>query len=167
MKIRKRKFLLDANVLIAAHRTYYAFDLCPAFWDAIKDGYAAGRIFSTHRVYVELQRNKDVLTNWVDDHLPEDFFVDDSNASIMAEYAPMMRWVSSKDFMPAAKAKFATDADGWLVATAKHGGFHLVTHEVRQDGAKGRVPIPNVCEEFGVKHCNTFEMLRTLSYCFR
>ena len=31
MKNDGRKFLIDANVLIAAHRSYYAFDLCPGF----------------------------------------------------------------------------------------------------------------------------------------
>lgn len=40
-----RKFLVDANVLIAAHRAYYAFELCPGFWESVKAGFAAGRIF--------------------------------------------------------------------------------------------------------------------------
>lgn len=156
-----RKFLLDANVLIAAHRSYYAFDLCPGFWQSVMDGFAAGRIYSTLRVKAELLKG-DVLEDWVNDQLPNEFFLDDSTSAIAAEYGPMMAWVVTKGFLPAAQAKFAKDADGWLVATAKKDGFCLVTHEVRQEGAKARVPIPNVCDEFGVVHCNTFEMLREL-----
>ena len=162
-----RKFLLDANVLITAHRSYYAFDLCPGFWESVKAGHAAGRIFSTHRVLAEVKRNTDPLSDWVDGELPAEFFLDDSAAAVVSEYGPMMQWVQSRDFQPAAKAKFATDADGWLVATSKQTGFCLVTHEARQEGAKVRVPMPNVCEEFGVSYCNTFEMLRALACCYR
>ena len=161
------KFLLDANVLMTAHRSYYAFDLCPGFWESVKAGHEAGRIFSTRRVLAEILKGDDELVDWVNRELPADFFLDDSRAVVAAEYAPMMGWVASKDFLPAAKAKFATDADGWLIATSKQAGYRLVTHEGRQDGAKARVPIPNVCEEFGVSYCNTFEMLRALSCCYR
>lgn len=162
MKKEGRKFLLDANVLIAAHRSYYAFDLCPGFWQSVLDGFAAGRIYSTQRVKAELLKGGDVLSDWVELILPDEFFLDDSTAGIAAEFSPMMAWVVTKGFLPAAQAKFAKDADGWLMATSKKEGFCLVTHEGRQEGAKARVPMPNVCEEFGVEYCNTFEMLREL-----
>jgi Domain of unknown function (DUF4411) len=162
-----RKFLLDANVLMTAHRSYYAFDLCAGFWESVKAGHAAGRIFSTRRVLAEIRKGDDALVDWVNNELPADFFLNDSSAEVILEYGPMMQWVQSKDFNPAAKAKFATDADGWLVAASKQAGFYLVTHEARQDGAKARVPMPNICDEFGVSYCNTFEMLRALSCCFR
>jgi hypothetical protein len=82
------KFLLDANVLIAAHRSYYAFDICPGFWEAVKTGHAAARIFSTQRVLAELRRGGDALLDWVEAELPEGFFLDDSAASVISEYAP-------------------------------------------------------------------------------
>ncbi len=65
-------------------------------------------------------------------------------AEIAAEYAPMMAWVVAKGFPPAVQAKFATDADGWLVATAKRRDFCLVTHERRQADVKSRVLMPNL-----------------------
>lgn len=163
----EREFLLDANVFITAHRSYYAFDLCPEFWETMKEGFTARRIYSTRRVRAELERGGDALTTWVEDHLPTDFFIDDSMASVVAEYAPMMTWVSGRDFLPAAKAKFATDADGWLVATAKQAGYCLVTHEARNEGSRVRVPIPIVCDRFGVSYCNTFELLRELGCSYR
>lgn len=166
MMVARRKFLLDANVLITAHRSYYAFDLCPGFWSSVKKGFAEDRVYSTRRVLAELQRGRDVLATWIDNELPAEFFINDSVASVAAEYGPMMAWVTSKNYFPAAKTKFATDADGWLVATAKLASFCLVTHEVRQSGAKTRIPMPNVCEEFSVSYFNTFEMLRELSCCF-
>lgn len=162
-----RKYLLDANVLITAHRSYYHFDLCPGFWQSIHDGYAVGRIYSTQRVKDELLKGGDVLTDWVRATLPAEFFLDDSTAGIAAEFAPMMAWVAAKGFLPAAQAKFAKDADGWLMAASKAEGLCLVTHEGRQEGAKARVPVPNVCEEFGIEYCNTFEMLRELGCAYR
>jgi len=159
-----RTFLLDANVLIAAHRGYYAFDLCPGFWKSISEGHASGRIFSTSRVESELMKGKtgDTLTTWLATEMPDDFFLDDATAEIAAEFAPLMAWVASGQFLSAAQAKFASDADGWLIATARKLGYCLVTHEARQDAAKARVPMPNVCDEFGVAYCNTYEMLREL-----
>lgn len=163
----ERTFLLDANVLITAHRSYYAFDLCPGFWGSLKAGHGTGRIFSTNRVLAELQQGADALAAWVDAELPDEFFLDDSVAEVAAEFAPMIASVASKNYFPAAQAKFATDADGWLIATAKQKGHCLVTHEARQEGARARVPIPTICEQFGVSYCNTFEMLRELSCSYR
>lgn len=167
MKSEGRKFLLDANVLITAHRSYYAFDLCPGFWASVIEGGGAKRIFSTRRVEAELHIGGDILTKWVKEKVPAGFFVDDATAPVVAAYTPMMAWVAGRDFVPAAKAKFATDADGWLIATAKQGDYCLVTHETRKAGAKGRVPMPNVCDEFGVSYCNTFEMLRELECSYK
>lgn len=166
MKTGGRQYLLDANVLITAHRAYYAFDLCPGFWKSVQAGFAAKRIFSTQRVKTELHAGGDKLAQWVAAELPAEFFLDDASTAVVATYAPMMTWVASKGFLPAATARFASDADGWLIATAKQGSFCLVTHEVRQIAAKARIPMPNVCEEFGVSYCTTFEMLRELECSF-
>lgn len=50
MKAEGWNYILDANVLITAHRTYYGFDLCPGFWTAIIEGFNQRRLFSTVRV---------------------------------------------------------------------------------------------------------------------
>ena len=159
-------FLIDANVLIAAHRSYYAFDICPGFWEAVKSGHAAGRIFSIQHIKAELEKGKDALTDWINKELPQEFFINDSSAAIAKEFGPMMEWVKAGNFHPSAMAKFATDADGWLVAAAKQTGHYLVTHETRKPEAKASVPMPNLCDEFGVRYCNSFDMLRFLGRSF-
>lgn len=167
MRSDGRKYLLDANVLITAHRQYYAFDLCPGFWNSVLTGCGAGRIFSTRRIEAELLAGGDALSEWVKRELPAAFFLDDSSGPVTKAYAPMMAWVASHGFLPAAVAEFAAEADGWLIAAAKATGHCVVTHETRKLGARARVPIPNVCEEFGVPYCNSFEMLRDLGCSFR
>ena len=162
-----KKYLLDANVLINAHRSYYGFDICPGFWKSILAGHAAGKIFSTARVKDELSRGKDLLTDWLKADLPTSFFLNDSTLFIAAEFGPMMQWVQSKEYTPAAKSRFASDADGWIIATAKQGNYQVVTHEANNDDAKKRVMMPTVCKQFGVDYCNTFEMLRDLKCCYQ
>jgi hypothetical protein len=162
-----QKFLLDANILIAAYRTYYAFDLCPGFWKSVQDGFAAGRVFSTQRIRSELRQGRDALADWIEKDLPTAFFIDDGAVQVIAEFSPIMQWVESRDFLPHAKATFATVADGWLVAAAKSGSFCVVTQEARRDDAKARVLIPNVCDQFAVSYCDTFAMLRALGCSYR
>lgn len=159
-------YLLDSNVLMTAHRAYYGLDLCPGFWNAIKAGHNAGNVLSTRRVFEEINRNNDLLSEWVSKELPSDFFIEERGGFVLEEFRAMMKWVQSQDYSPAARAKFADDTDGWLVAVAKAFGYRLVTLEGRHDDAKSRVPIPNLCLEFGVEYCDTFQMLRELNCRF-
>jgi hypothetical protein len=79
----------------------------------------------------------------------------------------MMKWVQGEPrFLPQARAQFAAAADGWLVAFARVYGLTVVTHEAYAPEAKNKVPIPNLCVEFKVDYCNTFEMLRDLNERF-
>lgn len=48
------RFVLDANVLIQAHRTYYAFDICPGYWTALLVHHDGERLCSIDRVRSEL-----------------------------------------------------------------------------------------------------------------
>jgi len=73
---------------------------------------------------------------------------------------------SEAQFAPAARAEFATVADGWVVAFARVNGLIVVTHEDYAPDAKKKVPIPNVCLEFDVEYVNTFEMLEDLKVKF-
>jgi hypothetical protein len=75
----------------------------------------------------------------------------------------MANWVQSEpQFTPEATAEFLSVADGWVAAYANTNGLVVVTHEEFAPDVKKKVPIPNVCIEFGVEYCNTFEMLRGL-----
>jgi hypothetical protein len=78
-----------------------------------------------------------------------------------------MDWVYREpQFTAEAKAEFAAVADGWIVAYAKVNWYVVVTHEEHRPEVRNRVPIPNVCVQFGVDYCNTFEMLRDLNVQF-
>ena len=163
-----RSFLLDANVFIEAKRRYYAFDICPGFWECLVWHHAEStRVLSIDRVKRELERGGDDLRDWVALEAPSTCFASTGHRSVVDCYKEIIAWVHGEEqFSSAAKAAFAAGADGWLVAYAKAENLILVTHETYAPEARGRVPIPNVCAAFDVDYADTFEMLRELEAAF-
>lgn len=162
-----KRYLLDANIFIQAHQTYYGRDMCPGFWDALVREHAAKRIFSIDRVKDELLSLDDDLSEWVKRIAPPTLFKGTADIKVAETFRDMLGWVQSeKQFTPAAKAEFAAAADGWLIAFAKVNGHVVVTHEQPAEESKKTVKIPNVCLEFGVDYENTFAMLRELRVQF-
>ena len=159
-------YLLDANVYITAHRVYYAFDLCPGFWDCLIHYFNAGRILSIDRVRDELVGSGDALSVWAQ-NAPADLFVTSLENEITDAYREVMQWVyANNQFLPQAKSDFSQGADGWLVAYARANDAILVTLERYAPDAGRRVPVPNVCRRFGVAYIDTFEMLSELGVRF-
>jgi len=162
-----RRFVLDANVFIEAHQKYYAFDICPGFWLALVRQHAAKRVFSIDKIKAELVAHGDALNKWVTQTAGNTFFKGTADKSVADVYREMVNWVQGEQqFTPQAKAEFAAVADGWVVAYAKANGLVVVTHEEFAPDVQKKVPIPNVCLEFDVEYCNTFEMLRELGERF-
>lgn len=160
------KFLLDSNVFIQAKNSYYAFEVCPGFWDSILGHYKTGAILSIDFVRQEILRGKDDLADWVIGHVPNEFFLSAGDESVQREYRRIIGWVQSNPhYSNEAKADFAAAADGWLIAHALAYEMVVVTHEQPSSG-KAKVKIPNVCDEFDVKYRDTFSMLKTLKVKF-
>ena len=157
-------YVLDSDVLMTAARSYYAFDLVPAFWEALVREARNGRLLSVDRVKAEIDRGKDRLKEWVNNDFRE-WFESTSADPVVAQYRLMMQWASAQShFTDAAKAEFADtgNADPWLVAYAKATNRIVVTNETYDPNIRRRIKIPNVCKAFGVDCVNLFEMLRAL-----
>jgi predicted nucleic acid-binding protein len=163
----KPKYLLDANALMEAHRRYYAVDICPGFWDFLDCSHKIGNVFSIDRVAEEIQKGKgrDFLKDWTEGN--SIFFMSTNTPETIRHYGEMNAWVASNpQFLPEAKAEFASVADAWLMAHALAKGYILVTHEQYNRDIKKKAPIPNVCRQFGIQHFDTFQMLRDLKARF-
>jgi len=155
-------YVLDANVFIQAARRYYAFDVAPRFWDSLVQHAANGQILSIDRVKGELERGKDDIAEWAEANF-SDAFPSTDEATVIQAYGQIMAWVQTQNqFSDAAKADFASGADGWLVAYARAKGCVVVTQEGLNPAIKRKVPIPNVCQAFDMPYLDTFEMLRRL-----
>ncbi len=157
-------YLLDTGVFVQAHRNYYGLDLCPGFWEALRHFQGEGRLRSLDRVRDEI-REGDALADWIGE-APEGLFVSTAAPEVLAKYGDVMAWANAANFTDAAKAEFASGADGWLVAYAAVHGLVVVTHESHEPDRKNKVKIPNACEQFNVERANTFWMLRKLEVRF-
>jgi hypothetical protein len=114
-------YLLDSDVFIAAKNAYYAFDICPGFWSALLEQHAKNNIFSISRVRGELLAGRETedLFKWVKELVPRTFFLDVDDEPVSRKYTEVMLWSQRHaQYSDQAKAKFATGADGWLVAYA-------------------------------------------------
>lgn len=162
----KPLYLLDANIFITAHHSYYALNMCPGFWNCLIHYYNSGRILSIDRVRDELVGYGDELSGWVQ-NAPLGLFVPSLQEPVTNSYREVMSWVYANDqFSLQAKDEFSRGADGWVVAYARAHSAIVVTLEAYQQNVRRRVPIPNVCDQFDVPRMNTFEMLRELGVRF-
>lgn len=158
-------FLLDSDVFIAAKNAYYAFDICPGFWKSVIGAHTEGRARSIDRIRNELLtgRKEEDLVQWVENTLPAAFFRDSNSEEISSAYGEVMLWVQRNgQYFDRAKAKFATEADGWLVAYSMVTGTVVVTNEQPRPDSRNRVLLPDVCTQFNVTYRDTFFMLREL-----
>lgn len=158
-------YLIDSDVLITAKNSYYAFDLCPGFWNSLLNKHHSGEVHSLDRNRMELQqgRDDDDLVKWVKDIVPATFFLSTHQAEVVAAYTEVMLWVQrNSQYFDNAKAKFATGADGWLVAYARIHSCTVVTLEEPRPESRNQIKLPDVCIQFGVRYENVFTMLREL-----
>ena len=126
-------------------------------------------MFSVDRVRNELLagRRTEDLVRWVRDEVPKGFFLPAETDEVTRVYMDIMMWVQRHPaYLDHAKAKFATGADGWLVACARVHGATVVTNEQPAPFSRRDVKLPDVCDEFSVPRDNTFDMLRALKVQF-
>lgn len=162
-------WLLDADVFIAAKNRYYAFNICPGFWKSLVHFHRNGTLHSIDKVRNELLtgRTTEDLFRWVRDDLPRDFFLDTNAEDVIAAYADIMLWTHrNPQYYDRAKAKFATEADGWLVAYAVARNALVVTNEQSRPESRNRILLPDVCDRFGIRCEDTFSMLRHFNIRF-
>ena len=155
-------YVLDADVFMTAARSYYAFDVAPAFWDGLVREASNGRVLSIDRVKEEIQRGKDDLVKWANGTF-NTWFAGTAEEDIITAYREIMNWAQGQSqFFDYAKDEFAKGADGWLVAYAKAKGYAVVTNEKFEAAVRRRIKIPNACQAFGITCIDTFELLRVL-----
>ena len=162
-------YILDSDVFITAKNLYYAFDICPGFWKNLVRSHEEEHVFSIDRVRGELlagDREED-LVQWVRDEVPRSFFASVDTSETIEAYRDIMLWIQQhQTYFDQAKAKFATGADGWLVAYAIENDAIVVTNERRAPVSRRDIKLPDVCEAFEVRFTNVFHMLRSLKVKF-
>lgn len=163
-------YIIDSDVFITAKNRYYAFDICPGFWDFVVREHTQKHLRSVDAVKRELLngRPEEDLVQWVKSDLPAEFFLDTSEPDVVGAFGEVMLWVQrSTQYFDSAKAAFATKADGWLVAHAMVHGVKVATNELSSPESRKEVKLGDACLQFGVTYEDTFAMLRALKAQFR
>ena len=164
-------YLLDANILITAARDFYNFDFGNNFWDFLVRKAEYNRINSIDKVYDEIIGGNDRLKEWAKTDFFE-HFLDTTEAEVLNNYSELMEWVKKQKgkYNPDAIDDFREEgnADPWLIAYAMKNKQRIVivTFERKVDNIKRKIPIPNVCEEFDIKYCDLYKMLKNLNFKF-
>lgn len=157
-------YILDTNFFVTAHRQHYPLDIVPSFWKKVSELSAIGHICSIDKVLNELNRGNDTLIEWVECNLPQHFFLD--STQFIVQYSTVAQWAQNRSlhYHTAAINKFleADEADAWLVAAAITTGGCILTHEKSNPAMKNRIAIPEPCDHFGLKYCDTMGMFRKL-----
>lgn len=162
------KYVLDGNVFIEAARRYYSFDFAKPFWTALENYGEKGLICSIDRVNDEIQKGDDALKEWALKEFP-DYFLSTKEPAVLTAYTRVVQWAQNQpQYLPRAKDVFMEEkeADAWVIAFALTHNTTIVTHEVYAPDAQKTIPIPNVCREFSINYCDTFEMLKHLKFKF-
>lgn len=140
-------YLLDADVFIRAKNLHYGFDFCPAFWDWLVAGNAAGVVLSAEKVGDEVQAVADDLSEWAAARGPGFFLPPD--ATVFPALAAVSAWANGQKYEPSAINTFLQVADYYLMAHALAGGHTVVTHEIPSASVR-RIKIPDACIGLGI-----------------
>ncbi|MGA7292666.1 MAG: DUF4411 family protein [Terriglobales bacterium] len=153
-------YLLDANILITAHNTYYPIDRVPEFWSWLQHQGAAGFVKIPIEIMEEVRegRHDDMLLSWVTNDanrrsllLGEEVSLDLVRRVVTEGYARDLTDVQIEEL----------GRDPFLVAyaLAAAGRRCVVTTEVSKP-AKTRQnrQLPDVCQTFGVACCGPFKL---------
>jgi predicted nucleic acid-binding protein len=162
------RYVLDSNVFVEASRRYYPLDFAKPFWDGLIKYSEIGILCSIDKVLLELQNGNDELKTWAETEYKE-FFISTKNQKVIEAYAAIVQWAQAQSqFNQTAKDEFMAinNADTWVIAFALANNLTIVTHEVFDSNIKKKIPIPNVCRAFGIKSCDTFEMIRKINFKF-
>ena len=163
------KYTLDTNALITPYRSYYSFERAPRFWSELMSAMERGDILLIDRVYQELVRTDDALSNWIKQS--EELTVIGTKAQdILEKYSEVLNYVQTNNCYNDKALREWSDAgvaDPWLVAVASVQGLVVVSFETPNAGLNPTNPssspkIPDACRYFSVDTVDLFTMMDDL-----
>ena len=162
-------YLLDANVLITAHRDYYSVQRVPEFWEWLRHHAEAGRVKVPAEILDEVTRGRprkgmDDLLHWVNKpNVKRSLLLDEEPDSFLLQqvievgYAPDLR----EDELP------KLGRDPFLIAYAllDPSRRRIVTNEVsRPRQRRANRKIPDVAKRLGIQTLTPFQFFRQLDF---
>lgn len=157
-------YLLDANVLIDAHRDYYPIERVPEFWSWLIQQGRDRRVAIPVEQCEEIKNGKDRLAMWIKRPDVKEALV----LKEEADPATVTRVVTvgyAADLTDDELEQVGNDPFLISYALSSHTGRCVVTTESsRPRCQRANRHIPDVCRSLSLRCCNTFEFLRSLDF---
>lgn len=154
------KYLIDTNIFIESAYRFYAFDICPGFWEFLEKCSQTDYIKSIDKVYSEITSSKPELQDFREILKSAGFFLSKDKINPKSYMKVSQKLVEMK-YSKSAIEKFSSGADYFLIALALQETYTIVTHETKSgNNATHIIKIPNVCEQLGVSCIDIAEFLR-------
>jgi hypothetical protein len=162
-------YLLDANVVITAHNSYYPIDGVPEFWRWLVHKGTAGVLKMPRENYEEIKdgskdEEKDLLFGWIttNDVKAAILFDEDVDPDLVAR---VIDEGYAADLTEDETLQVGRDPFLIAYALASPADRCVVTTEVSSPRKQRQNrKIPDVCATMGVTCCNTFAMMKTLGF---
>ena len=154
-------YWLDSNVFIEGKKGPYAFDIAPRFWVLIDELIEDLLVSCPLLVYDELLEVQDDLASWSKERKASGLFIQ-PDVTVQQTYKDVVEYVRRHYPDNQARRRFLDRADPWVIAHAISEGGTVVTLEPRVAPISQQVKIPNVCDQFGTRYINTYQLLREL-----
>ena len=159
-------YILDANVLIDANRDYYSIDRVPEFWEWLVEAGRNGLVKIPIEVYEEIKEGNDDdrLAIWAKDGYVADALLlnEESEVSLVSKVIDQGYAANLTDDEI---EKIGRDPFLIAYALAAPLGRCVVTTEVSKPSRiRANRKLPDVCDQFNVLHCNTYEFIRNLDF---
>lgn len=167
------KYVIDSNALIDAFNTYYKNDIFPTVWNFIESHIESNDLIIIDKVCNELQRQNDELKEWINGIDKNKILNITEDVDVMSEYQEIQKYiVNSGCWKSAGYLQWSgyEKADPWLIATAMHFDYTIVTHErarPRMDKShpsKREPKITVVADNFGVETIKIYDLLEKLKF---
>lgn len=154
------KYLIDTNIFIESAFRFYAFDICPGFWEFLEKCSESDSVKSIDKVYDEITSNKPELQDFKEKLKNAGFFLSTENIKFES-HRKVSQTLLKMGYTEIAIRHFSGDADFFLVALAHQESYTIVTHEVKSSGnTRNRIKIPDVCEKLEICCIDVAEFLR-------
>ena len=169
MSAKQPIYCIDANVLIQSWQKYYSPVLCPDYWDILNELGKQGRIFIPEEVKNEIvvadhpDKTEDDLSKWLKrSSIP----IHKPTENVIACWQKILRADPIHKLL-VDNIKGRSLADSWLIAHAMDSKATVVTKEnIESAMNSGRIKIPNVCQNMGVRCIDDFEFLKEIGVKF-
>jgi len=157
-------YLLDANVLIDANRDYYPLARVPQFWEWLIHVGRRGLVKVPQEVYEEIKDGNDDLAAWIKQPEVKDALVLEADADPGSVSRVVVEGYAA-DLTDDEVEKIGRDPFLISYALMDPAAHCIVTTEVSKP-RRGRANrhIPDVCDDIGVRSCDTFTFIRELDF---